>query len=575
MKRPRIHTLIPLLIPLGACSVETTAEQGSGAGEAQALPPSIEIPDPDDRVTLLELVENETEQVADRLLSFSDKVRRRDFAAARTWLSDDFVGHGMGELPSSDVRKHQLDVEEHTADVSSATIVGPEDFLDGVSSLIGPWSRVDSVLWKVKGAEFQRGRPHWGKVKLFIHMTGRGERGGGVAVNAWGYARVLLVGRDWMLTHFELTSLATQERRSPVFTSVAAAAGVGHVGTRFGKPGNQSFAFNGAACGDVDGDGDLDLFIPSDGRNYLYLNGPEGFTEEAEARGVAHPDGGTGTVLFDLDNDGDQDLVVGHVDDGATTGTRIQVYRNEGGQFTREEGGLGLGAAEVVAYSLTVLDYDLDGWLDLFVCGYGINTEEHNNSWIQATNGAPNALFRNEAGKGFVDMAGELGVAGSSWSYAAAAADYDADGDTDLYVANDFGTNNLWRNDGGTFTDVAEELGVLDQGNGMGCAFGDLSGDGVLDLYVSNMSSTAGNRILDRYSDEIDPEVYQALKKSAAGNTIFIQDGKGRFERLPKDAGGVGANWAWSTTITDFDLDGRLDVFCTNGFVTGDQPFDT
>ena len=581
----RISPLIPLLsmLPIVACgggepevpSDPKTTSQTEG-DPAPSLPGRIEIEEPSQRVTRLEIVEDETEEVADRLLAFSDKVRRRDFAAARESLSDSFAGHDLGSLPEGTRATEQLDIVRVTRDPSEPQIVGPNAFLEGVAALIGPWSRVDSVLWKVKAAEFQRGRPHWGKVKLFIHMTGRGERGGGEAINGWGYARVELVGDTWLVSRFQLTSLESVSRPGPIFSSIAPAAGLGHVGNRFGKPGNQSFAFNGAACGDVDGDGDFDLFLPSDGRNFLYLLGPTGFSEAAEERGVAQPDGGTGPVLFDFDRDGDQDLVVGHVNDGFTSGERIELYENDGkGFFTRVEGGLGLGAREYDAYSLTVLDHDGDGWLDVFACGYGQTAKEHNNSWIQATNGSPNALFRNDAGKGFVDVAPDLGIAGNSWSYAAAAADYDDDGDTDLYIANDYGKNQLWRNDGGTFTDVAVELGVQDQGNGMGATFGDLSGDGVLDLYVSNMSSTAGNRILDRYVGEIDEEVYAILKKSAAGNTIFVQEQAGGFRKLPKDAGGVGGNWAWAAALTDFDLDGRVDVFCTNGFVTGDQAFDT
>ena len=103
----------------------------------------------------------------------------------------------------------------------------------------------------------------------------------------------------------------------------------------------------------------------------------------------------------------------------------------------------------------------------------------------------------------------------------------------------------------------------------------DSNGDGLLDLYVSNMSSTAGNRILGRLSDDIDPELFSALKKLAAGNTIFCKQSDGSFERQPKDAGGVNGNWAWSSALFDVDLDGSLDVFCTNGFVTGDLPHDT
>ena len=100
--------------------------------------------------------------------------------------------------------------------------------------------------------------------------------------------------------------------------------------------------------------------------------------------------------------------------------------------------------------------------------------------------------------------------------------DADSDGDLDLYVANDYGLNRFYRNEGdGSFKDVAEELGLLDRGNGMGVSFGDLNNDGLLDVYVANMSSTAGNRILDRLKDDVDEEVYEMLKKTAAGNTIF------------------------------------------------------
>jgi hypothetical protein len=285
-------------------------------------------------------------------------------------------------------------------------------------------------------------------------------------------------------------------------------------------------------------------------------------------------------VFLDFDNDGDQDLFVAQVgwDIGDEKGGHhCALYTNDGsGNYTLARGLAGLNNP-FVAYSPTVLDYDGDGWLDIFLSCYGMVEREHNDSWLQATNGYPNALLRNLGeGRGFEDMAEELGMAGSQWSYASAAADIDLDGDPDLYVANDYGDNQFWINDGdGSFEQQSDARGVTDRGNGMGASFGDLNQDGLLDLYVSNMSSTAGNRILDRLEDSIDPEILQVLRKLAAGNSIFFQQADGTLKRSPKKAGGVGANWAWSANLVDLNLDGRLDVFCTNGFVTGNLAWDT
>ncbi len=89
------------------------------------------------------------------------------------------------------------------------------------------------------------------------------------------------------------------------------------------------------------------------------------------------------------------------------------------------------------------------------------------------------------------------------------------------------------------------------------------------------MSSTAGNRILERLRDSLPEGDFESLKKFAAGNSIFLASSEGGFRMQQRSAGGVGANWAWSVALSDFDLDGCLDVFCVNGFVTGDLAHDT
>lgn len=558
---------------------EKPAPEPSGhpAQSDQAFTP---IAPPTKPMTNLELVEDRTEEVADRLLSFSALLAKQDFETARGWLSSDFEGQGFSGLPVTHEETQIQGVLSQDFDVARAPIVNGDGLIQSWEQTFGQWGQVSSVLWKVKGAEFQQGGRPYGRIKLYIHATGIRPDGTMQSFTAWGWARVRRVG-DWVIDRLELTSYNLRTLAQAPFVEVTNAAGMGHTFARFGSDQNQSFHFNGVAAGDLDGDGDWDIFIPSDDRNYLYIAQPDGtYTEEALKRGLAQPDDGTGAVFFDFDNDGDQDLFVSQVGwahENDSGGHLCQLYLNDGeGKFSPNASTPGL-QDPFVAYSATVLDYDGDGWLDIFLACYGMVEKEHNDSWFQATNGYPNVLLRNLGqGRGFENVAAKLGMEGGRWSYAAAAADIDLDGDADLYVANDYGDNKFWINQGdGTFEQQSDALGVTDRGNGMGVSFGDLNQDGLLDLYVSNMSSTAGNRILDRLEGSIDQETLQVLRKLAAGNSIFLQQPDGTLARRPKKAGGIGANWAWSASLADLNLDGSLDIFCTNGFVTGNLAFDT
>ena len=588
LQTTRIALALVITIVALACSDDegpksTAAVPTSHASETPQRTPNATIPNatipntaaPDRRLASMDLVEDYSEGVADRLIGFGDKLRRRDFLACEEWLSDEFVGHSLSGLDVSETTTLPLGVQKTAYSVDGAESVDREGFLASIKSHLGPWQRVESAIWKVKGAEFQAGSRPWGRVRLRLTALGLDASGGPASLVLWGHARAAKVRGEWVLSAFTLDSLSTSRRPEEMFTDVSVPAGVAHVGTRFGAPGNTSFAWNGAACADVDGDGYFDLFVPSAPRHKLYLaNGEDGYRDEATERGLTGG-GGTGAVFFDFDRDGDQDLALGDVGwqeaDGTERGNRLRFYVNDGeGHFTESGKALGFDAL-CHAYTLTVLDFDADGYLDVFVCNYGRVEGEPNNSWTQATNGTPNALFRNEGGSRFRDVAEDVGLVDTDWTFAAAAADYDSDGDTDLYVANDYGRNSLWRNDGGAFEDVAALEGVTDLGNGMGALFGDLNSDGVLDLYVANMSSTAGNRILRRLSEDSGTA---SLVKMAAGNSIFLRGDEG-YERLDPKKGGIGASWAWSPALLDMNLDGRLDLYCASGFVTGDTLEDT
>jgi len=584
--------LVVLALGSGGC---TRGTKDSSGNKLDPMPLSSPLRD-------LEKVEDLSETVANRLIEFSDAVRKRDYRKAGEYLVGDFLGTRLADLPPKRVEALVLGVERTHLDADAARKdpVNRSGFLGSLEKLLTELELIDYVFFKTRGAEFETedGR---GVLRMTANIIGRSA--GNKPFSLYGWAEAEVVHRDevWLLRRFVLNRLQITRRGSPIFSDVAAVAGLAELGPRIGTGRNSSFYWRGAVTADVDGDGLHDIFSSTSDRVFLYRNLGDGtFENIAERAGLDMPPGVTGPLFFDYDRDGDQDLFCGYVGwraDGVPYGESLRLYRNEGrARFTDVTEDVGLGDYHVSAFSACAADVDNDGWLDLYVCNYNRLEAVYPNSWYRATNGTPNVLFHNRKAK-FVEIAADASVAGSDWSYAAAFADFDEDGDQDLYVANDYGDNCLYENRGElNFVNRAADLGVLDTGNGMGAAWGDLDNDGRLDLYVSNMSSSAGNRILNRLpaekqassssregsarrSEGSSPRggksaVRQTLAKLAAGNTIFRQSGGG-FEKLPASQGGVSASWAWSASLLDIDLDGTQDIYVSNGFISGDSLKDT
>ena len=327
----------------------------------------------------------------------------------------------------------------------------------------------------------------------------------------------------------------------------------------------------GLAVGDVNGDSLEDLYVcqPAGLPNRLFVQNPDGTVSDATVQaGVDILDFSHSALLVDLDNDGDQDLAV-------LTSNLLLIFANDGqGRFA-----LQAKLAGENHRSLTAADCDLDGDLDLYVCSYSTAVNDLSqytrpNSYYAATNGGRNALLRNDGGWRFSDATAATGLDDDNnrWSFAAAWEDYDNDGDLDLYVANDFGHNNLYRNDGGTFTDVAEESGAQDANFGMAVTWGDYNRDGWMDVYVSNMFSSAGNRITfqPQFRQEKSGQAKAAYQRLARGNTLLVNAGDGTFRDASVEAGVTMGRWAWSSLFADMNNDGWDDLLVANGYLTQD-----
>jgi tetratricopeptide (TPR) repeat protein/peroxiredoxin len=348
-----------------------------------------------------------------------------------------------------------------------------------------------------------------------------------------------------------------------------------------GACGIDVYGHNGVSIGDIDGDGFDDLYVCQPGGlpNRLYRNRGDGtFEDVTEASGVGVIENTACALFVDVNNDGRQDLIV-------VRATGPMLFLNEGGgkfrqradafQFANPPQGTFTGAA--------VADYDRDGWLDIYFCLYvyyqGTDQYKYPSPYYNAENGPPNFMMRNNRDGTFNDVTGETGLNQNNtrYSFCCGWNDYNRDGWPDLYVVNDFGRKNLYRNNGnGTFTDIASQAGVEDVGAGMSVCWFDYDNDGVEDLYVADMWTAAGERISmqDVFKKDAPHETRALYRKHAMGNSLFRNaarkgPGASAFEDTTRAVGvGIG-RWAWSSDAWDFDHDGFADLYIVNGMVSG------
>jgi hypothetical protein len=293
------------------------------------------------------------------------------------------------------------------------------------------------------------------------------------------------------------------------------------------------------AFADYDSDGDLDLFVGLGGTpNRLYRNDnlkvapgfSRAFTDVATSVGLADARATRAAAWGDFDRDGDPDLLVGFTP-GA--GSVLRLYRNDRGRFVNVTADARIEVDAGAVRQPVWVDVDGDGDLDLHV----------------VFRDRADALFRNEAGRSFTEVASGLGLADSRRGVGATWLDYDEDGDLDVYVAHmDGDANALYRREGGRFDDVAEAAGLAwggraprEAANGTvrPCA-ADINNDGRIDLFTANYGP----------------------------NGLFLNQGGGRFEDASR-VWGVAIDGRYDTcAFADFDNDGRLDLY-VNGTVTG------
>ena len=361
------------------------------------------------------------------------------------------------------------------------------------------------------------------------------------------------------------------------FADVAKSAGLVHP-TLFGGEEKNTYLLETTGCGvaffDYDNDGWLDIFVVNGTRvegfpkgqeptNHLYKNNRDGtFTDVTAKAGLVHSGWGQGVCIGDYDNDGFEDLFVTY------WGRNVLYHNNGDGTFTdvSEKAGVA-GTRTRWGTGCAFLDFDRDGHLDLFVANY-VDLADFT-SWPLPNSGpcrfksvivacgppglpgGKNLLYRNNGNGTFTDVSEKSGIlkANGTYGLGVLTGDFDNDGWPDIYVANDSQPSALYHNNhDGTFTDVGIVAGCAYSQDGkpqagMGATAGDYDCDGWLDIFKTNFSEDA--------------------------STLYHNTGDGMFDDATFPAG-IGLNTrmlGWGCGFADFDNDGWIDLFVSNGHI--------
>lgn len=364
------------------------------------------------------------------------------------------------------------------------------------------------------------------------------------------------------------------------FVNVAREAGL-RAKTIFGEERRNRYLLETTGCGvaffDYDNDGWLDIFLVNGTRfeakwppdqaptNRLYKNNRDGtFTDVTVEAGLVRSGWGQGVCIGDYDNDGWDDLFITYWGENA-------LYHNDGnGKFTdvSRKAGITTGGGKIRRWNTgcAFLDYDKDGFLDLFVANY-IDFDPRTAPLPETgpclyrglmvacgppgLPGGKNILFHNNGDGTFTDVSEKAGILNTPGTYGlgVVVADFDNDGWPDIYVANDSSSSALYRNNrDGTFTEIGIEAGVAfgpdgKSQAGMGVSAADYDGDGWLDIVKTNFEGDTSS-------------LYRNLGKNFFEDATF-QSGLGRNTRF----------LGWGAGFFDFDNDGWPDILTCNGHV--------
>jgi Flp pilus assembly protein TadD/peroxiredoxin len=488
-------------------------------------------------------------------------------------------------------------VETFRREYPGALQQGAPGFLRELQEWIGRDAQVDSAGFEIISLDVISAVPL--RVRAAIRYSIVANRGSGQREQRTGYwltdwSRDVSSAQpqSWKLQRWQAETEMLSVASGPVFVDVTWQA-MGHTDSYQaqmlhgsdhwrtvldGACGIDVYGNNGIAAGDFDNDGFDDLYVsqPAGLPNRLYRNRGDGtFDDVTEAAGVGVLDNTSCALFADLRNSGLQDLLV-------VCGNGPLLFLNQGdGTFKLKRDAFQFAHTPQGTFThAAIADYDRDGRLDIYFCLYsyylGLDQYHYPVPYFDARNGPPNFLLHNEGNGTFTDRteAAGLNVENDRYSFACAWGESASSNAPDLYVVNDFGRNNLYRNNGdGTFTAASTKSHVEDVGAGMSAAWADFNNDGLADIYVANMWSAAGQRVSQQgnFHEKATEPIRELYRRHAQGNALYQNQADKTFRNVGQRAGADMGRWAWCSDFWDFDHDGYADLYVTNGYISAAQ----